>query len=488
MTTDETPGPGRPRSVELRDARALRALAHPTRLKLVGLLRLQGPLTATQAARELGETPQRCTFHLGQLAKYGLVEEAGGGRGRERPWRATAFFTSWPNVMTEQEAATAGQLLEAVVAEQHFEDVMGWIERKDEEPQEWQEAAQLNDVALYLTAAELEEMGRAIWSLFEPYLARAERAELAAGGRSPGHHPEPGLPAAEAEGGGRRLTAAPPPARSHHEGALPSHSRAPPRAPAVPPLLDGADGVADRRPGDVHRAAAGRRARAGRERRADGLSDGRGAHPQPAVLAARRGVRGPPRPPPAADDPGRRGTRPAAGARPPDRRPRAAVAAGAVRGRVPHRQPQRALHGRVQRAVRGAGAQGRLRGRAVAAQRQPRGGRRGGAEPRRDARAGAHGAAGDRRGRRVLRRLGGVPAAGQGRRAAARGGAPRSAAERRALHRLVADRPPGAAAPRPRSTSSTTRSWRCSSCTPRAPWGWRRARSAWCWAPAPWAR
>jgi hypothetical protein len=55
---------------------------------------------------------------------------------------------------------------------------MGWIERKDQEPREWQEAAQLNDVALYLTAAELEEMGSAIWSLFEPYLARAERAEL----------------------------------------------------------------------------------------------------------------------------------------------------------------------------------------------------------------------------------------------------------------------------------------------------------------------
>ena len=178
MKPDKIPGSDRPRSVELRDARALRALAHPTRLKLVGLLRLHGPLTATQAARELGETPQRCTFHLGQLAKYGLVEEAGGGRGRERPWRATAFFTSWPNVMTEQEAATAGQLLEAVVAEQHFEDVMGWIERKDQEPQEWQQAAQLNDVALYLTAAELEEMGSAIWSLFEPYLARAESAEL----------------------------------------------------------------------------------------------------------------------------------------------------------------------------------------------------------------------------------------------------------------------------------------------------------------------
>jgi predicted ArsR family transcriptional regulator len=135
-------------------------------------------MTATQAARELGETPQRCTFHLGQLAKYGLVEEAGGGRGRERPWRATASFTSWPNVVAGPEASAAAQLLEAVVAEQHFEAVMAWIERKAAEPEEWQEAAQLNDAALYLTADELAELGRGVWALLEPFAARAERAEL----------------------------------------------------------------------------------------------------------------------------------------------------------------------------------------------------------------------------------------------------------------------------------------------------------------------
>ena len=168
----------RPRSVELRDARALRALAHPTRLKLVGLLRLQGAMTATQAARELGETPQRCTFHLGQLAKYGLVEEAGGGRGRERPWRATASFTSWPNVATGPEASAAATLLEAVVAEQHFEAVMAWIEQKASEPEEWQDAAQLNDAGLYLTADELKDLGRRVWDLLEPFAGRLEHAEM----------------------------------------------------------------------------------------------------------------------------------------------------------------------------------------------------------------------------------------------------------------------------------------------------------------------
>ena len=71
------------------------------------------------------------------------------------------------------------------MVEQHFEDVTGWVERKDEEPREWQEAAQLNDAVLFLTPGELTEMGRAISSLFERYLARAERAELRPVGARP---------------------------------------------------------------------------------------------------------------------------------------------------------------------------------------------------------------------------------------------------------------------------------------------------------------
>lgn len=176
---------GRPRSVELRDARSLRALAHPTRLKLVGLLRIKGPMTATQAARELGETPQRCTFHLGQLAKHGLVEEAGGGHGRERPWRATASSTEWANVIDEPEAAAAAQLLESVVVEQHFEAVMAYVEGKDRLPEEWQQAAQLNDAALYLTADELAELGRQVWRLVEQYAARNDRPESRPDGARP---------------------------------------------------------------------------------------------------------------------------------------------------------------------------------------------------------------------------------------------------------------------------------------------------------------
>ena len=166
-----------PSRVELTDPRALRAVAHPLRLKLIALLRFEGPLTATQAAARLGETPQRCTFHLGQLAKYGLVEEAGGGRGRERPWRATASSTSWPDLTEGPEMAAAAERLEDVIAGRYLEFMIDWIHGKSAEPPAWQQAARFGDAALYLTADELAALGRDVERLLQPYAERLERAE-----------------------------------------------------------------------------------------------------------------------------------------------------------------------------------------------------------------------------------------------------------------------------------------------------------------------
>jgi DNA-binding transcriptional ArsR family regulator len=148
-------------TVELTDPRALRALAHPTRLRLVGLLRREGPLTATQAGERIGESPSSCSFHLRQLAKWGLVEEAGGGRGRERPWRATARYTSWGAEHSEAAAA-----LTTIVAERYFSDLLSWLERMPDEAPEWREAHQLGDVVVHLTPEELVELGKRIWELF----------------------------------------------------------------------------------------------------------------------------------------------------------------------------------------------------------------------------------------------------------------------------------------------------------------------------------
>ena len=114
-------------------------------MALVGLLRMQGPLTATQAGVLLGESSGSTSFHLRSLAKYGLVEEAPGGQGRERPWRATAMFTQWEDSKESPAAAAASELLSAVVAEQYFGDVRRWMATRMDEPAEWRAAAHFGD-------------------------------------------------------------------------------------------------------------------------------------------------------------------------------------------------------------------------------------------------------------------------------------------------------------------------------------------------------
>jgi DNA-binding transcriptional ArsR family regulator len=158
--------------VQLTDPRALRAVAHPTRLKLMGLLRRLGPLTATQAGERLGESPSGCSYHLRALAKWGMVEEAGGGRGRERPWQATSTTTAWSVRGPSEEADEASDLLTRVVLERWFEEALQWIDRRRGEPDEWSEAL-LGDRILYLTSAELADVERQIGALLDPYMRRA---------------------------------------------------------------------------------------------------------------------------------------------------------------------------------------------------------------------------------------------------------------------------------------------------------------------------
>ncbi len=153
-------------------------MAHPTRLTLVGLLRREGALTATQAAERLHESVAGCSFHLRQLARYGLVEPAPGGRGRERPWRATARYTRLPRVLASPEVAAAADMFGSVLAERHFETTIGWIERRHAEPREWQEAAGMGDTHLHLTAGELTRLLADIAALVAPYAERSSRPEL----------------------------------------------------------------------------------------------------------------------------------------------------------------------------------------------------------------------------------------------------------------------------------------------------------------------
>ncbi len=69
------------------DSSALRALAHPLRVKIYDILSQYGPQTASSLAERLGESSGSTSYHLRALAKHDLIREAPDrGTGRERWW------------------------------------------------------------------------------------------------------------------------------------------------------------------------------------------------------------------------------------------------------------------------------------------------------------------------------------------------------------------------------------------------------------------
>jgi DNA-binding transcriptional ArsR family regulator len=80
---------------EVTDVAELRALSHPLRTRILGVLRLEGEATASQLGRRLGESSGSTSYHLRQLARFGLVEEAPNQVSRrDRIWRASHAMTS----------------------------------------------------------------------------------------------------------------------------------------------------------------------------------------------------------------------------------------------------------------------------------------------------------------------------------------------------------------------------------------------------------
>jgi DNA-binding transcriptional ArsR family regulator len=70
----------------------LKALGHPLRVRVLELLAHEehSALTNRELAQRLEVDPGHLHFHVRMLVKAGLIELAGNGRGREKPYRAVA--------------------------------------------------------------------------------------------------------------------------------------------------------------------------------------------------------------------------------------------------------------------------------------------------------------------------------------------------------------------------------------------------------------
>lgn len=164
---------GEPRVKYIKDPRTIRALAHPLRLRLLGLLRHEGPGTATSLAEAVGEAPSLVSYHLRQLASHGFIEEAPerARDGRERWWRAAHEFTSWSSVdfLDTPERRGADLALRREILRLYVERLEAFL---DEEPAwgtDWADAAHSSDYVLRLTPDQLRALSAELHAVVGRY-------------------------------------------------------------------------------------------------------------------------------------------------------------------------------------------------------------------------------------------------------------------------------------------------------------------------------
>jgi predicted ArsR family transcriptional regulator len=142
---------------------SLRGIAHPLRLRLLTLLREEGPSTATRLAGSTGQSSGATSYHLRQLAAYGFVveDDTRTGTGRERWWRAAHRGSTLEAEDARQAPAETEAYLRAV-ATLYADRMDRWLGEIPTLPSAWDRGGTLSDYRLRLTAPEaarlLEEL------------------------------------------------------------------------------------------------------------------------------------------------------------------------------------------------------------------------------------------------------------------------------------------------------------------------------------------
>jgi len=157
---------------KLTDPRVVRALAHPVRIALLEALLREGPLTATEAAELLADSPGNMSWHLQTLAKYGYIEEADGGVGRRRPWRLVSMGTRYDENPDDAELSVAVTTLSHLGTERAFDRFRRWMDERGGYRRDWQKAWFSTTTLSYLLPDELEQLGNEINELITRYRDR----------------------------------------------------------------------------------------------------------------------------------------------------------------------------------------------------------------------------------------------------------------------------------------------------------------------------
>lgn len=150
------------RTRALTDPRAMRALAHPLRVRLLGELRVSGPRSVGMLAELFDEAPGSISYHMGVLARSGFVAEApeNARDARERWWQAAQSHTRYEPSQLNADPVTrvASAAMRHTFLRAQSDELSEYIDLEPTLGAEWVAAATSGDSVTYLTPEELREL------------------------------------------------------------------------------------------------------------------------------------------------------------------------------------------------------------------------------------------------------------------------------------------------------------------------------------------
>ncbi|RYE09012.1 MAG: ArsR family transcriptional regulator [Hyphomicrobiales bacterium] len=145
---------------------ALKALAHPDRLRLLSSLRTAGPSTASELGRRFGLNSGATSYHLRQLALHGFIEPATElGNARERWWRARHESTFYETAELSGDDLESGLAFTQAVLAGHAAMLQRAQEAYRDLPVPWRKASTNSDYIIPLTAEAAEALNNRIMDL-----------------------------------------------------------------------------------------------------------------------------------------------------------------------------------------------------------------------------------------------------------------------------------------------------------------------------------
>jgi len=169
------------------DAGALKALAHPLRVRIYDLLSERGPQTASSLAELIGETSGATSYHLRALAAKDLIREVEGrGTGRERWWERPKGRIHLPG--PDQQTTPANRAAAQIVTSEFFrlrhQTLMEYLNRDaSQEPEQWRDAGLITTTTLDLTPEQMHELKQQLTDLVDAAIERYRGQESAPGTR-----------------------------------------------------------------------------------------------------------------------------------------------------------------------------------------------------------------------------------------------------------------------------------------------------------------